>query len=356
MTRETKLGLIIGGAFILCFSLILSNTENEVALDRQIAAMMPPGPDQPDPSSQMAGGYLRRQLVGYTPPNVEPPLPTTLPIETRSEQLGAGPAQAAPVGESTEVEDLSPATQDMTLEPLEVPAFTMRQSPPTAIPPSHSEVTDAIANRPLPKSDSAGRENPDPVVNLADLQDHDRAIDIVVPKRTRTKPPKTQPAEPQPRPTPRRVQVYVVAKNDNLTKIARKFYGKPATSKGVAQYVDLIFQANREALKDRNSVHAGQTLRIPLIDDAKGNSRSNSRILAKSGSNATKSKAARAGTNGSNGKKWRWYQVKPKDRYARIAKEQLGDAKRWKDIFELNKDIFPNPDQIRPGVRIRLPG
>lgn len=355
MTRETKLGLIIGGAFILCFSLILSSTENEVALERQIAAIMPPA-DQPDLSSQMAGGYLPRQLVGYTPPNVEPPIPTALPIETRSEQLGAGPAQAAPVGESTEVEDQSPATQDMTLEPLEVPAVTMRQSPPTAIPPSHTEVTDAIANRPLPKSNSIGRENPDPVVNLADLREPARAIDIVVPKRTRTRQTKPRPAELQPRPTPRRVQVYIVAKNDNLTKIARKFYGKPATSKGVAQYVDLIFQANREALKDRNSVHAGQKLRIPLIDDADNSSRSNSAILAKSGSNATKSKAARSGTNGSTGKKWRWYQVKPKDRYARIAKEQLGDAKRWKDIFELNKDIFPNPDRIRPGVRIRLPG
>jgi len=196
------------------------------------------------------------------------------------------------------------------------------------------------------------------VVNLANLREHDRAIDIVVPKqtRTRTRPPKPRPAEPQPRPTPRRVQVYVVAKNDNLTKIAKKFYGKSATSKNVAQYVNLIFEANRDALKDRNSVRVGQQLRIPLPDNKDGKSRNKSTILAKSRNNATKPKAARTGTNGSTGKKWRWYQVKPKDRYARIAKEQLGDAKRWKDIFELNKDIFPNPDRIRPGVRIRLPG
>lgn len=352
MTRETKLGLIIGGAFILCFSLILSSTENEVALDRQIAAIMPPPLDQIEPDSYIASGHLPRQLVGYTPPNVEP----ALPIETRSQQPGAGPAQAAPVGESTEVENHSPAEQDVIPEPLEVPAVTMRQSPPTANPSSPTEVTDAIANRPLPKPNSVGGENPIPVVDLTQRQEPVRAIDIVVPKRTRTVRSTPRPAKPQPRPTPRRVQVYIVAKNDNLTKIARKFYGKRTTSKRVTEYVDLIFQANREALKDRNSVHAGQKLRIPLIDDADGSSRSNSRILAKSGSNATKSKAARAGADKSTGKKWRWYKVKPKDRYARIAKEQLGDAKRWKDIFELNKDIFPNPDRIRPGVRIRLPG
>lgn len=352
MTRETKLGLIIGGAFILCFALILSSTENEVALDRQIAAIMPPPLDQADPDSQMARGHLPRQLVGYTPPNVQP----ALPIETRSQQPGAGPAQAAPVGASTELENHIPAEQEVIAEPLEVPVAEARQSPPTANPSSPTEVTDAIANRPLPQPNSRGAENPNTVAGLIERQSAYQPINIIPPARTRTVQPKPRPAEPRPRPIPRRVQVYVVAKNDNLTKIARKFYGKPRTTQRVKEFVDLIFEANREALKDRNSVHAGQKLRIPLLDDPDGSSRSESRILAKSRSNTTNSKTVGTGTHKSTGKKWRWYQVKPKDRYARIAKEQLGDAKRWKDIFELNKDIFPNPDLIRPGVRIRLPG
>ncbi len=352
MTRETKLGLIIGGAFILCFALILSSTENEVALDRQIAAIMPPSLDQADPDSQMASGHLPRQLVGYTPPNVQP----AQPIETRSLQPGAGPAQAAPVGAGTEVENHIPAQQEVIAEPLEVPIAEVRQSPPTANPSSPIEVTDAIANRPLPKLNSSGGENPNTVADLPERQAASQAIDIIPPTRTRTMQPKPRPAEPKPRPIPQRVQVYVVAKNDNLTKIARKFYGKPKTAKRVKENVDLIFQANRQALKNRNSVHAGQKLRIPLLDGVNGRTRSGSRSLAKSQADTTKTKAVFAGTGGASGKNWRWYQIKPKDGYARIAKEQLGDANRWKDIFELNKDIFPNPDMIRPGVRIRLPG
>ena len=57
----------------------------------------------------------------------------------------------------------------------------------------------------------------------------------------------------------------------------------------------------------------------------------------------------------SAGSDWRWYQIKSNDRYTKIAKEQLGDEKRWREIFELNRDVFSNPDFIKPGVRIKLP-
>jgi hypothetical protein len=33
----------------------------------------------------------------------------------------------------------------------------------------------------------------------------------------------------------------------------------------------------------------------------------------------------------------------------------LGDAGRWRELHELNKDKFPNPQSIREGVRIKLP-
>jgi hypothetical protein len=38
-----------------------------------------------------------------------------------------------------------------------------------------------------------------------------------------------------------------------------------------------------------------------------------------------------------------------------IAREQLGDVRRWREIYELNKDKFPDPQFIREGVRIKLP-
>ena len=47
--------------------------------------------------------------------------------------------------------------------------------------------------------------------------------------------------------------------------------------------------------------------------------------------------------------------MKKGDRYATIAREHLGDARRWQEIAELNREIFPDPSKIRYGVRIRLP-
>jgi hypothetical protein len=38
-----------------------------------------------------------------------------------------------------------------------------------------------------------------------------------------------------------------------------------------------------------------------------------------------------------------------------IAREQLGDAARWKELHLLNRDKFPDPGRIREGVRIKLP-
>jgi nucleoid-associated protein YgaU len=52
---------------------------------------------------------------------------------------------------------------------------------------------------------------------------------------------------------------------------------------------------------------------------------------------------------------FRWYQIRKNDRYISIAREQLGDSNRWREIYELNKDKFPDPQRIREGVRIKLP-
>ena len=56
-----------------------------------------------------------------------------------------------------------------------------------------------------------------------------------------------------------------------------------------------------------------------------------------------------------NAGRFRWYQVKEGDRYASIARDELSNERRWREIFELNQDKFPDPHLIRPGVRIKLP-
>lgn len=49
---------------------------------------------------------------------------------------------------------------------------------------------------------------------------------------------------------------YTIASGDTLSKLAKKYYGD------ASQY-DVIFEANREVIKDPNKIYVGQTIRIP---------------------------------------------------------------------------------------------
>lgn len=49
------------------------------------------------------------------------------------------------------------------------------------------------------------------------------------------------------------------------------------------------------------------------------------------------------------------YTVKSGDCLWNIAKKQLGDGSRWKEIYELNKDKIKNPNLIYPNQSLTLP-
>lgn len=49
------------------------------------------------------------------------------------------------------------------------------------------------------------------------------------------------------------------------------------------------------------------------------------------------------------------YKVVANDSLSKIAKNLLGDASRWKEIYELNKDIIKNPNKIYPNQVFKIP-
>lgn len=54
-------------------------------------------------------------------------------------------------------------------------------------------------------------------------------------------------------------QYYTVVSGDNLSKIAKEFYGDP-------NKYPVIFEANKPMLKDPDLIYPGQKLRIPPLD------------------------------------------------------------------------------------------
>jgi len=59
-------------------------------------------------------------------------------------------------------------------------------------------------------------------------------------------------------PGPTQMQTYVVQSGDSLYAISRKFYGDSSR-------IDLIFEANRDVMRSKNSLSVGQKLRIPPV-------------------------------------------------------------------------------------------
>ena len=59
---------------------------------------------------------------------------------------------------------------------------------------------------------------------------------------------------------------------------------------------------------------------------------------------------------GAAGQASQTYTVKAGDTLSKIAKELLGDASAYPSIFEANRDQLSDPDQIKPGQKLKIPG
>jgi nucleoid-associated protein YgaU len=49
------------------------------------------------------------------------------------------------------------------------------------------------------------------------------------------------------------------------------------------------------------------------------------------------------------------YTVRPGDTLSKIAKEKLGDANAYSEIFDANRDQLSDPNKIKPGQVLRIP-
>lgn len=50
-----------------------------------------------------------------------------------------------------------------------------------------------------------------------------------------------------------------------------------------------------------------------------------------------------------------FYDVKPGDNLSKIAKQFYGDANKYHQIFEANRPMLKDPDEIYPGQKLRIP-
>jgi len=145
---------------------------------------------------------------------------------------------------------------------------------------------------------------------------------------------------------------YIVASGDNLSAIAKKFYGKDEGNR--IKNVIRIFKANRKILKSADEIYEGQKIIIPPVpaldkDRIAGGLPGKMFEKVKSiGRIRVPKKRPKAGRSGG-------YVVRDGDSLWRIAAEHFGDGSRYGEIARLNADILDDEDYLSVGMRLRLP-
>ncbi len=129
---------------------------------------------------------------------------------------------------------------------------------------------------------------------------------------------------------------HIVARGENLTAVAIKYYGPTQGQRWVN--VQKIYQANRQVLSSIDNVREGQKLSIPALDGVISN------IAFNTASNITTSAATT-----------RQYTVVAGDSLWRIAQRELGNGARLNEITKLNSSQIRNADDIREGMKLNLP-
>ena len=159
-------------------------------------------------------------------------------------------------------------------------------------------------------------------------------------------------------------KTYVVQAGDTLTKIAnRELPGKGN--------VKAILEANKSVLSDANKLRVGMTLKIPAALPAsetaakkkggKDAEHTTSNIVAENNDKLETTKTekpsktdkksavdADATVGGDQ------YIVQSGDTLERIARKVLNDGRKWRSLYEWNRDQLSSPSQLRVGQTLKI--
>lgn len=362
MSREQKLALILGFLAVLVVAMLISDHYSKANKDRLAAevadapqvidpatpspysgplASNTPGnfaplPPTVDPSSNIAGnGFLDRALAsnqtpgqtqgqtpGQTPGAADPISNAGTPGAPEPVVLTMGGKNADPTlsRDSTLLDELRRQGEALTNGLREMPAAANSTQVP--VEPSRTAESDALQRQ----LDQAAKSN--------------------------TTPAKTE--------APAAERWHVVAANDSLFAISKKYYGD-------GKYWKKLAEANKSRMGNNNTLRPGVRLLIPdaaalgiagattKVDPAKpdatkpiANKPETKPTTKPDAKTAAKPDTKPATTTGP-----RVYEVKKGDTLGQIAMRELGTSKRANEILTLNK--LADADDIHIGQKLKLP-
>ena len=323
MTRETKIGLLVGLAFIIVIGILLSDHLTSST--------------EPIQAALGGAGNSAREALGSPGANsASAPITVVTPVVT--------PQQ--PVATQAEVTTPTAAVQIVKIG-----------GPVTAAPQPSPEMANSVEEAKAKATDTVASAPIDPVATPVSTVANP-------PATTDTELTKVAEAHGEQlvsvndgKPSPGSVQAYVAQPGDSLSRIAAKFLGS-----GSKANRDLIVKANPSLQANENMIIAGKTYQIP----AEGKAPAKSKALAVADNSPTAVEDTTARTAIATDEKpskvavdaGYLYTVQPGDNLTKIARDEVGDVHAVAAIQELNPDKLkgPNHDVVIAGSQIRLPG
>jgi len=356
MTRETKIGLLVGLAFIIVIGILLS--------DHLTSSTEPP------PATLANAGNSVRQTV-TSPGSNNPAVPPITNI--------AAPHAVAPQQPVLTTSELQPRPQPVQIVQIGGPSGApQQQQQPTQEWSPQVSASSPVVNGPqgsagqplamstdqLSLSSSSPREpqvraNDAPVITQAPLQAQPQPqanLNSALAHVAQQHGEGLVALDAAGRPTQSTVapswataltglKEYKAEPGDSVSKLAMKHMNGNTKANR-----DAIVRANPSLQQDVNKVIVGRTYLIPTSGDAP-----RPVAAAGNGQQAPQSQPAPSQPTGASATEY-FYTVKENDSLWKIANDQLGSAGAIAAIKELNKDALRGGETVFVGMKLRLPG
>jgi hypothetical protein len=365
MTRETKIGLLVGLAFIIVIGILLSDHLTQST-------------EPPQATLAVAGNSVRSTVntpgsstanppittVIPTPPPVAPaqPVPTVSEVSTRQPpvqvDIGApsngnqqhqqqqqspplarnGPQQSAPESASAPTQSPSQAEQTALSDPppSAPPAMEVASTGASESATSHTQPTINSALR------EVARQNNEELVPVGGGNTSSPGRSTAVPQTTsRTTVTSSNPANSSSTSvTTSGMTKYTAAEGDTVSKMASRFLGGNTKENRA-----LIVAANPSLQANPDKIIVGRSYNIPKPGA----------IIVQPAPVANSSPSSASRSTPANNTGEIWYTIKEGDTLSRIAQEQCGTVGAVQAIIELNPETLSDPNNIVVNTRIRLP-
>ncbi len=323
MTRETKIGLLVGLAFIIVIGILLS--------DHLTSTTEPPQARLTQAGSNVRQGVSVPGGATANPPitSVEAPAPVTPQQQIPTKE------DLTPKPQPVQIVQIGPSGQQ---PPVSVgPAQPLVQAPTPLIaqPPTQPQEPQRVSleNPIVPQQPQIVESTPvtaDPALTKIATQIGEEIVELTGQQPT----PPAQPNGQTPAvPTLAGGKAYKAQEGDTLSKLAGRFMGGNTKTNR-----DAIVKANPSLTKNPDIVVVGRTYIIPT----------NSAAVAADNPQTVLTPSASPEY---------FYTVKDSDTLRKIAVNQLGNEDAWAAIQDLNKTTLKGEDKtvVVPGMKLRLP-